>query len=90
MREFVFAVFVCWFFNALAVYWVRVIRLKNKEHFAGVWFGTLPRLGGMMLTVAALMFFLDTETSRRYTFSLVWVYLVSLPFAVWLTLPKDK
>ncbi|MDR0870741.1 MAG: hypothetical protein LBN39_08110 [Planctomycetaceae bacterium] len=62
----------------------------SKNGFAPVWFGVLPRLGGVMTTAAVMVIVLGAETGSRYLSALVWVYLISLPFAVFLTLPPPS
>lgn len=85
--ELVFSVLICWFFDVLSILWVERARGRSEQDFAGVWVGALPRLGGPMTTIAALTLLADPGTCERLIACLVFVYLVSLPVAVWLTLP---
>lgn len=87
-EELVFSVLICWFFDVLSILWVERTRGRSERDFAGVWVGAVPRLGGPMATIAALTVLAKPETCERLIACLLFVYLVSLPMAVWLTLPE--
>lgn len=79
---------ICWFFDVLSIFFVERARQKSKHDISGVWAGIIYRLGGPLSAMVVLMFFLEPKTFERLIACLVFVYLVSLPVAVYLTLPE--
>lgn len=81
------ACLICWFFDIISIIWVETARRRSENDFAGIGIAVLPRLGGPMLFVVLLSIWAEPETFKRLFACLLFVYLVSLPVAVYLTLP---
>lgn len=85
--EFGLACLICWFFDMVSIAWVEAARRRSERDDVGIWIAVLPRLGGPMLSVILLSILVEPETFGRLLACLLFVYLVSLPVAVYLTLP---
>lgn len=88
LNEFVIAIGICWISDSLSIVWVDTARRRSGSGVASVWIGTLPRLGGPILAIVILNLAGGPKSNESLTACLVFVYLVSLPVAVWLTLPE--
>lgn len=84
------AVFVCCLSDLTALACMCHARLRNENGIAYVWLGIFLRWSGPLMAIVAVIVLKPFESTDRFLADLVFVYLVMLPVAVYLTLPEAQ